>query len=138
MLDVVEQRLALLEQESLSAGLTDPPAGVNGQQRPDWQRVTESLWIRMSFRSWGSWGTIAGFIFVMSLTRGVTNRLSGGGRRGRCNCGEDDHEELEHLRGQVADLEYSVRRIAELEERVDFAGAAPVGDQSTGTGGRFP
>ena len=72
------------------------------------------------FSFMGVMGTIAGFIFVISLTRGLAHRLGSGGRRWRCNCGEEDHEELEHLREQVADLEYSARRIAELEERVDF------------------
>jgi len=72
------------------------------------------------FSFMGIMATIAGFIFLMSITRGVTHRL-GGGRRGReCTCAEGDHEELEHLRERVADLEYHSRRMEELEERVDF------------------
>jgi hypothetical protein len=72
------------------------------------------------FSFMGVMGTIAGFIFVVSLTKGLAHRL-GSGRGSRCNCGEEDHEELEHLRERVADLEYSGRRVTELEERVDFA-----------------
>ena len=72
------------------------------------------------FTFMGVMATIAGFIFVITLTRGMAHRLGGGRGRG-CNCGDGDHEELEHLRERVADLEYSDRRIEELAERVDFA-----------------
>ncbi len=74
------------------------------------------------FSFMGVMATIGGFIFMMAVTWGVARRLGVGGRQGRgCNCGEGDHEELEHLRERVADLEYNGRRIEEMEERVDFA-----------------
>ena len=70
----------------------------------------------------GVMATIGGFIFMMAVTWGVARRLGVGGRRGGgCSCVDGDHEELEHLRERVADLEYSGRRFEELEERVDFA-----------------
>ncbi len=72
------------------------------------------------FSFMGIMGTIAGFIFLMILARGVAHRLGGGRGRG-CSCRDGDHEELEHLRERVADLEYNGRRFEELEERVDFA-----------------
>ncbi|MEE8062154.1 MAG: hypothetical protein V3T16_09990 [Gemmatimonadales bacterium] len=73
------------------------------------------------FSFMGVMGTIAVFIFVMTMARGMSRRLGGGRSRGGCSCVDGDHEELEHLRERVADLEYSGRRIEELEERVDFA-----------------
>ena len=72
------------------------------------------------FSFMGVMGTIAVFIFVMTMARGMSRRMGGGRVRG-CSCVDGDHEELEHLRERVADLEYSGRRIEELEERVDFA-----------------
>ena len=73
------------------------------------------------FSFMGVMATIAGFIFVMSITIGVAQRLGGGGRARECTCAEGDHEELEHLRERIADLEYHSRRVEELEERVEFA-----------------
>ena len=70
----------------------------------------------------GVMATIAGFIFVITMTWGLAQRL-GITRRTRhdCNCLAGDHEELVMLRERVSDLEYANRRVEELEERVDFA-----------------
>jgi len=70
----------------------------------------------------GVMGTIAAFIFAMTLARGLSHRMGvSGRRRGVCNCLEGDHEELNELRERVADLDFSARRMEELEERLDFA-----------------
>lgn len=43
----------------------------------------------------GVMGTIAGFIFAMTLVRGLSHRMGAGGRKhGGCSCLEGDHEDL--------------------------------------------
>jgi len=70
----------------------------------------------------GVMGTIAGFIFAMTLARGLSQKMGVPSRkRGGCNCLEGDHEDLAELGDRVADLEFSARRMEELEERLDFA-----------------
>lgn len=70
----------------------------------------------------GVMGTIAAFICAMTLVRGLSHRMGVGGRRhGGCSCLEGDHDDLAELGERVADLEFSGRRMEELEERLDFA-----------------
>lgn len=70
----------------------------------------------------GVMGTIAAFIFAMTLARGLSHRMGVSRRKhGGCNCLEGDHEDLTELGERVADLEFGARRLEELEERVDFA-----------------
>ena len=70
----------------------------------------------------GVMGTIAGFIFAMTLARGLSHRMGvGGGKRGGCSCLGGDHEDLTELGDRVADMEFSARRMEELEERLEFA-----------------
>ena len=58
----------------------------------------------------------------MTLVRGLSHRMGAGGRKhGGCSCLEGDHEDLAELGDRVADLEFSARRMEELEERIDFA-----------------
>lgn len=74
------------------------------------------------FSFMGVMGTIAVFIFAMTLARGVSHRMGVGGRKySGCNCLEGDHDDLTELRERVADLEFGTRRMEELEERLDFA-----------------
>lgn len=70
----------------------------------------------------GVMGTIAAFIFAMTLVRGLSHRMGVGGRRhGGCSCLDGDHEDSTELGDRVADLEFSARRMEELEERLEFA-----------------
>ena len=70
----------------------------------------------------GVMGTIAGFICVMTLARGLSQRMGVSGRKwGGCSCLEGDHGDLAELGDRVADLEFGARRMEELEERLDFA-----------------
>jgi hypothetical protein len=70
----------------------------------------------------GVMGTIAGFIFAMTLARGLSQRMGVSRRQpGGCHCLEGDHEELAELRERVADLEFNGRRTEELADRLEFA-----------------
>jgi len=74
------------------------------------------------FSFMGVMATIAAFILTMTLARGLSQRMGGGGRKyGGCNCLEGDHEELAELRERVADLEFNGRRTEELADRLEFA-----------------
>jgi hypothetical protein len=54
-------------------------------------------------------------MLVWPLVRALARRLEGGGRNAQLQ------EELDALRGRLQHLEQSQGRVAELEERVDFA-----------------
>ena len=74
------------------------------------------------FTFMGIMATTAAFIVTITLTRGLAHRMGlGGGKRRGCSCLEGDHEDLTELGERVADLEFSARRMEELEERLDFA-----------------
>ena len=74
------------------------------------------------FSFMGVMATIAAFIVTITLSRGLAHRMGLTGRKhGGCNCLEGDHEDLTELGERVADLEFSARRMEELEERLDFA-----------------
>lgn len=74
------------------------------------------------FSFMGVMGTIATFILVMALARGLSHRMGIGGRKySGCSCLEGDHEDLTELGDRVADLEFSARRMEEMEERLEFA-----------------
>lgn len=83
----------------------------------------------------GVMATIAGFILAMTLVRAVSNRFCGPSRGNPWLRGGEP-EELAQLRERVADLEYTARRVEELEERMDFAerllAEAPVRERVAG------